>query len=99
MSTVANAVPSATLLFAKARCLPCSKYHAPTPATRNEAVRYAALSICGKRTSQEGLFTTCHQLMTTSRLPWTATPSGVCIQLLAERIHDADSSVPSATMH
>src|ERR1700733_7777880 len=98
ISTLADAVPRATLFFANARCLPCSRYHAPTPATRKEAVRYAALSMCGKRTSQEGLFRTCHQLTTTKRPLRTTTPSGVCIQLLAERIHEADSKVPSATM-
>src|SRR5580658_5294184 len=99
MSTVANDVPSATLFFANARCLPRNRYHAPTPATRNEAVKYAAVSICGKRTSQDGLFTTCHQLITTKRPFRTSTPYGVCIQLLTDSIHDADRRVPSATMH
>ena len=56
------------------------------------------MSMWGRRYSQDGLTMTFNQSVTTRRPFCIATPSGVCIQLFAERLQEADSSVPNATM-
>jgi hypothetical protein len=43
------------------------------------------------------LNTTCHQSVTKKRPSRSSAPAGVCIQLLAERIQNEESSVPRAT--
>src|SRR5258705_4149004 len=97
MRMTAKDIPIESVRLAKARCRPRTRYHAPIPDTRNEPVRYAAVSMCGQRTHQDGLKTTSSQLVTTNFPSCITTPEGVCIQELAERIQADENTVPSAT--
>src|SRR3546814_15423488 len=53
--------------------------------------------MCAKRYGKDGLKITAHQSTGTARPSTIAWPAGVCIQEFAERIQNAEISVPTAT--
>ena len=56
------------------------------------------MAIWAKRYGKEGLKIASNQESTWKRLSISSTPAGVCIQLLADKIQNEESSVPTATM-
>src|SRR5690606_16298272 len=86
------------LLFAGSRSSPFRRYQPDTPPITKQVVRTAARVMCTRRYGNEGLKITSRQEVTWKIPSTSSTPCGVCIQLLADRIQNVESSVPSVTM-